>query len=86
MTLAFIQLLSLWCIDVSTSTLIMKNNMETESDVQVNVYMSDGFFTHNSLITYPLGHYVLVITCFLSAPFTLYLIFQPYRSEKHPSQ
>ena len=81
-TLVFFQLMCLWCIDVSTSTMIIKNNGPMAGSMVSDAYMTNGFFIQNPMITYHLGLYVLVITCFLSALIAVHIVLDSYSSNQ----
>ena len=74
--LIFFQLMCLWCIDVSTSTMLMEQTHAAGGSINSHGQMTNGFFSQNPLMTYHIGLYILVITCFLSALISVHIIFQ----------
>lgn len=84
-TLVFFQLMCLWCIDVSTSTMLMEKNTVSQQESVATGALTNGFFMLNPLIGYHLGLYILVITCFLIALIAVHSIIQNHREiQKNP--
>jgi TRAP-type C4-dicarboxylate transport system permease small subunit len=83
--LVFFQLMCLWCIDVSTSTMLMEKTIISQQGSAATGALTNGFFNLNPLITYHVGLYILVIACFLIALIAVHSIIQnPREIQKHP--
>ncbi len=74
-TIVFFQLMCLWCIDVSTSTLIMEHELKDLTITSTTGVMTNGFFSQNPTLTYHVGLYGLVITSFIGALLLVHLLF-----------
>ncbi|MBU0498242.1 MAG: hypothetical protein KKC68_01445 [Candidatus Thermoplasmatota archaeon] len=74
-TIVFFQLMCLWCIDVSTSTLIMEQQLKGSIISSTTGVMTNGFFSQNPTLTYHIGLYGLVITSFIGALLLVHLLF-----------
>ena len=55
------QILSLWCIDISTSAMILENSQTEQQDS----YVTNGFFMINPSVTYHISLFWLIISSFL---------------------
>ena len=55
------QILSLWCIDISISAMMLQSNQPEKSDV----ILTNGFITQNPSVTYHISLYWLIISIFL---------------------
>ena len=83
--LVFFQLMCLWCIDVSTSTMLMEKTTISQQGSVATGALTNGFFMLNPMIAYHIGLYVLVISCFLIALIAVHSIIQNHREiQKNP--
>jgi hypothetical protein len=80
-TIVFFQLMCLWCIDVSISSLAIGNELTQNPSIIVETRMTNGFFMQNPIITYHIGLYVLVICCFILSLISVHFVLHSAKSD-----
>ena len=67
-SIVIFQILSLWCIDVSTSAMMIEGyGIQNGVEGTPQALLTNGFFQHNPVITYHVSLFWLVISSFLIA-------------------
>lgn len=74
-SLVILQIISLWCIDISTSAMIIREYGEHYSDEDISsLSLTNGFFQQNPVVTYHLSLFWLIISLFLIALISIHQI------------
>jgi hypothetical protein len=70
-----LQVISLWCIDVSISAMSVRNyGQEKNLDDMANLDLTNGFFQQNPIVAYHMSLFFLIISFFIIALISIHQI------------
>lgn len=73
--LVIIQIISLWCIDISISAMNIKEYSDERGLEELkNISLTNGFFKHNPIVAYHISLFLLIISFFIMALISIHQI------------